>query len=230
MTEDGNGFNCENSSFKNQTSTSEERRQASKKAWASLKRRKAQRGNPEAAALKRWAVSEASSSKSRRTNASIAESAAKELESHEPNVSDSDARALSLRMYYVEVSNGMSPTDAQTNVSQMFLVCSRTVKRWVELWESSGEEALLDDRSSTEESEPSILFFCPDLVFELKCWIKKRLAQGGKHRDGYLTIQQVQSYINDDLLKDNDIVPAELLDMHEERYHTREVSRITALQ
>ena len=61
--------------------------------WASLKRRKAPRGNPEAAALKRWSVSEASSSKSRRTNATIAENAAKELESlavHMPNVSDSD--------------------------------------------------------------------------------------------------------------------------------------------
>ena len=84
-------------------------------------------------------ISEASSSKSRRTNATIAESAAKELESlavHMPNVSNSDARALAVRMYYIEVSNGMSPTDAQTNVSQMFLVCSRTVQRWVELWES----------------------------------------------------------------------------------------------
>ena len=61
--------------------------------WASLKRRKAPRGNPEAAALKRWSVSEASSSKSRRTNATIAENAAKELESlavHMPNVYDSD--------------------------------------------------------------------------------------------------------------------------------------------
>ena len=53
----------------------------------------------------------------------IAESAAKELESlavHMPNVSHSDARALALRMYYIEVSNEMSPTDAQTNVSHMF--------------------------------------------------------------------------------------------------------------
>ena len=40
------------------------------------------------------------------------ESASKELESlavHMPNVSDSDARALAVRMYYIEVSNGMSP-------------------------------------------------------------------------------------------------------------------------
>ena len=68
------------------------------------------------------AVSKAGSSKSR-TNATIAESAAKELESlavHMPNVSHSDARAFALRMYYIEVSNEMSPTDAQTNVSHMF--------------------------------------------------------------------------------------------------------------
>ena len=177
MVEDGNGFNCENCSSKKQTSTSEERRRASKEANP-LKRRKAPRGNPETATSKRWSVSEASFSKSRRTNATIAESAAKELESlavHMPNVSDSDVRAFALRMYYIEVSNGMSPTDAQTNVSQMFLLCSRTVKRWIELWESTGEEALLDGRSSTEDSDPSILFSCPDLVFELKCWIKKRL-------------------------------------------------------
>ena len=96
MAEDGNGFNCENGSSKNQTSTSEERRRTSKEAnhvWAPLKRRKAPSGNPEAPAVKRWSVmiSEASSSKSRRTNATIAESAAKELESlavHMPNVSD----------------------------------------------------------------------------------------------------------------------------------------------
>ena len=99
MAEDGNGFNCENSYSKNQTSTSEERQRASKEAnheWATLKRRKAPRGIPK---LKRWSVSEASSSKSRKTNATIAESASKELESlavHMPNVPESDARALVL--------------------------------------------------------------------------------------------------------------------------------------
>ena len=40
----------------------------------------------------------------------------------------------------------------------------------------------------------------------------------------------MQSYINDDLLKDEDIVPTELLDMHKQRYHSREVSHITALR
>ena len=79
----------------NQASTSVQKWRAIKEAnhaWASLKLRKARRGNPEAAALKRWSVSEASSSKSRRTYATIVESAAKELESlavHMPNVSDS---------------------------------------------------------------------------------------------------------------------------------------------
>ena len=73
MAEDGNGFNCENGSSKNQTSTSDERRRASKEAnhvWAPFKRRKAPRGNPEAACrFEVRSVSEASSSKSRRTNA-----------------------------------------------------------------------------------------------------------------------------------------------------------------
>ena len=56
MAEDGSGFNCENGSSKNQTSTSEKKRRASKEAshvWVPLKRRKAPRGNPEAAASKR---------------------------------------------------------------------------------------------------------------------------------------------------------------------------------
>ena len=44
MAADGNGFNCENGSSKNQTSTNEKKRRASKEAnnvWASLKRKKA---------------------------------------------------------------------------------------------------------------------------------------------------------------------------------------------
>ena len=59
-----------------------------------------------------------------------------------PNLSDSDARTLALRMFYIEVSNGISAGDAEANVSQMFLVSPRTVQRWVTLWENSGEEAL----------------------------------------------------------------------------------------
>ena len=56
VAEDGSVFNCENGSSKNQTSTSEKKRRASKEAshvWVPLKRRKAPRGNPEAAASKR---------------------------------------------------------------------------------------------------------------------------------------------------------------------------------
>ena len=86
MAENGNG------EYENQASTSIQKWRTSKEAnhaWASLKLGKARRGNPEAAALKWWSVSEASS---RRTYATIAESAAKELESlavHMPNASDS---------------------------------------------------------------------------------------------------------------------------------------------
>ena len=50
MAEDGNG------EYENQASTSVQKWRISKEAihaWASLKRRKARRGNPEAAALKR---------------------------------------------------------------------------------------------------------------------------------------------------------------------------------
>ena len=53
MAEDGNG------KYENQASTSVQKQRASKEAthaWASLKRRKAPRGNPETAALKRWSV------------------------------------------------------------------------------------------------------------------------------------------------------------------------------
>ena len=83
-----------------------------------------------------------------RTNASIVECAAKELQSlavHMPNVSDCDARTFALQMYYIEVSNAMSSSGALTNVSEMLLVSPRTVRRWVELWETTGEEVLLDD-------------------------------------------------------------------------------------
>ena len=51
-----------------------------------------------------------------------------------------------------------------------------------------------------------------------------------KHADGYLTIHHIQSYINEVLLQDPDIVPIEVLDMHEARYHSREVSKMTVLR
>ena len=117
-----------------------------------------------------------------------------------PNLSDSDARTLALRMFYIEVSNGMSAGDAEANVSQMFLVSPRTVQRWVTLWENSGEEALQDGRSAKEASDldPLILLSCPDFVFELRSWIKEKIAKGGKNEKGYLTIHQIQQYINDE--------------------------------
>ena len=70
----------------------------------------------------------------RRTSSTILESAGKELDAlavHMPNLSDSDARTLALRMFYIEVSNGMSAGDSEGNVSQMFLVSPRTVQRWL---------------------------------------------------------------------------------------------------
>ena len=38
-----------------------------------------------------------------------------------PNLSDSDARTLALRMFYIEVSNGMSAGEAEANVSHVTL-------------------------------------------------------------------------------------------------------------
>ena len=97
--------------------------------WAPLKRRKAPRGNPEAAASKRWSVSEASSSKSSRTNATIAESVSKEFESlavHMPNVSDSDARALAVRMYYKYRRKGLMDHffSSAATIQQGFFSCT----------------------------------------------------------------------------------------------------------
>ena len=56
---------------------------------------------------------------------------------------------------------------------------SRTVKKWAESWEMTGEKAIVDQCSQTMHNEDhSILFLCPTLVFELRSWIKKRLKQG----------------------------------------------------
>ena len=45
--------------------------------------------------------------------------------------------------------------------------------------------------------------------------------------DGYLTIQHVQHRANDVCFNDPDIVSPDVLDMHEEKYHSGHVSRIT---
>ena len=117
-----------------------------------------------------------------RTKEDIAKDAIKELEclaEHMPDISDTDARVLALRMYYIELADGVSPSDAQQKVGKMFLISSRTVKRWAESWETTGEEAIVDQCSQTMHNEDhSILFLCPMLVFELRSWIKKRLKQG----------------------------------------------------
>ena len=51
-----------------------------------------------------------------------------------PYVSDTDARQLALRMYYVELFHGISPSNAQINVSEMFLISPSTVRRWIASW------------------------------------------------------------------------------------------------
>ena len=111
------------------------------------------------------------------------------------------------------------------------MVSSRTVKRWAASWEATGEEAITDKRSVAMRNEDhSILFLCPTLVFELRHWIKKRLKLGGKHEDGYLTIQHIQTRINDVYFNDPDIVSPEVLEIHEARYHSHEVSRMTVFR
>ena len=56
---------------------------------------------------------------------------------------------------------------------------------------------MLDHQNVHDERDRALLFVSPALVFELKNWIKNRHKQGGKHKDGYLTIQQLQNHIND---------------------------------
>ena len=66
----------------------------------------------------------------RRTKVAIEENAVKELQNlaeYVPDLSDSDARVLALRMYYIELADGVSPNDAQEKVGKRFLICKRTV-------------------------------------------------------------------------------------------------------
>ena len=89
---------------------------------------------------------------------------------------------------------------------------------------------MLDGHSERGEREKSILFHSPALVLGLRQWINERLKLGGKHNDGFLIIQHIQDYIHEVLFTDPDIIPPELLDMHEATYHSREVSRMTVLR
>ena len=46
-------------------------------------------------------------------------------------------------------------------LANMFLISSRTVKRWAESWEMTGEEAIVDQRSQTMHNE--VFFFAQRL-------------------------------------------------------------------
>ena len=159
MSEDGRSEQAENGSFRNQTESPVSRglpRRASKEVlplWEGLKQRSAPRGNPKAGGLKRQSLNRARNIKLtgriRRIASDFSEIASKELESlaqHMPNLSDIDARTLALRMYYIELSEGISPINARSKVSKMFLISTTTVQRWVTAWETTGEKALQDCR------------------------------------------------------------------------------------
>ena len=66
----------------------------------------------------------------RRTKVEIKENAVKGLQNlaeYVPNLSDTEARVLALRMYCIELADRVSPNDAQEKVGKMFLICKRTV-------------------------------------------------------------------------------------------------------
>ena len=44
-----------------------------------------------------------------------------------PNLSDIDVKTLTLRMYYIELSEGISPINAKRKVNKMFLISTTTV-------------------------------------------------------------------------------------------------------
>ena len=134
---DGNG------SFQNQTkdvaSTSFSTRSAARKAasaWKELQKKK-----PRGRYVKRVSGTSAEFEANHRRSASdIAADATKELEilaGYMPDVSDTDARVLALRLYYIELADGVSPSVAQDKVSKMFMVSSRTVKNWAASWEAN---------------------------------------------------------------------------------------------
>ena len=139
---------CKNGSCQNQapsvsssrqmtTSVSSSRRTASKAAsiWADLKKRHRARGNPKAGNEKRWnkrSCAIQTTKPMKRTQSAIAEAAIKAFESLSeflPDLPDTDARTLALRMYYLELSE-----DAQSRVSKMFSISPYTVKRWAAAW------------------------------------------------------------------------------------------------
>ena len=54
-----------------------------------------------------------------------------------PDISDMDARVLALCMYYTELADRVSPSDAQQKVGKV----------WAESWENTGEETIIDQCS-----------------------------------------------------------------------------------
>eukprot|EP00731_Ephydatia_muelleri_P010816 Em0005g1402a len=121
---------CENGSFQNQASyaasSSRAQRVASKSAastWKDLKACRRPRGNSAAGNKARWnkRPSNIDTMKpTKRTQSAIEEAANKEFQSLSeflPNLPDTDARTLALRMYYLELSESVSPSDAQARSS-----------------------------------------------------------------------------------------------------------------
>ena len=129
----------ENGSFHNQTedvaskncsSRSAARKAAS--AWKELHKKKP-RGRYVANTKPMSDTSSEFEGNRRRSASDIATHATKELESlaqYMPDLSDTDVRVLALRLYYIELADGVSSNVAQDKVSKMFMVSLRTVKRW----------------------------------------------------------------------------------------------------
>ena len=96
-TENGYSQNQASSSFKPRRRAS----QGAERTWATLGHRKAPRGDPGAGASTRWSTSSNAKKHCRRTSSTICDSARKDLESlavHMPNLPDTDAKTLALRM------------------------------------------------------------------------------------------------------------------------------------
>ena len=139
-------------SFQNQTgdhqdaaSASRLARSASRKAasvWKELRKGKP-RGNPRAAYQQRVIKKSADLDTKLRRPRILSKMQLRNLKvwliDYTPDLPDSDARVLALRLYYNElhVADGVPPSVAQDKVSKMFLVSSRTVQRWAQAWESN---------------------------------------------------------------------------------------------
>lgn len=95
--------------------------------------------------------------------------------------SDSDSSSFlgSIFSYF-----GCSPAISYLNLAspnRKLAKCSRFVHALSKGGLMTGEEAITDQRSVTVHNEDhSILFLCPNLVSELRSWIRKRLKQGGR--------------------------------------------------